>query len=355
MATVMAGSSKGSVGGYAGYLMQEEKTEITLIEVKDCTVDFARDFDTTKNLYDKTDGVQFHEIVQSFAPGETSPEQAHEIGKEMLKNPKLEDFQAVVITHQDREHIHNHIVINSVSHVDGRKYQQNPKELKQIKELSNELCKERNLSYLKLENRGERYINNKEKMILKKGEISKKQELREWIKEANVKTQSLEGMKDYLKKTYDVDTKIQNKNIKFKHPEFEKFMNGKRLGANYEKGELENGIFKRQIEKETGRNTIEYPRKDGTTREPNISRNSNEINRTNIISKNEYIGSRIDESREYTTKANLEQLQDKLREIQRIDKGMDPTTKRDSIEKDRDFGDKQRDNAKKLEDYDRGR
>lgn len=332
MATVMAGSSRGSVGGYSNYLKQEEKTEITLIETKECTPEFARDFETTKNLYNKTKGVQFHEIVQSFSPGEVTPEQAHEIGKRMLESEKLKDFQAVVITHIDRDHIHNHIVINSVSHVTGEKYHQTPQELKQIKELSNELCKARNLSYLNLENRGERYINNKEKMILKTGEISKKQELREWIKEANIKTQSLEDMKDYLKKNYDVDTKIQNKNIKFKHPKLEKFMNGKRLGADYEKWELERGIFKSEIEKAERGNTIEYPR----TREQSeyISRNDNEINRTNIISKNEYIGGGADESGKYTTQADTQQLYAKLSEIRGINKEFDIDEQRRIKERD---------------------
>ena len=95
----MAGSSKGSVAGYSNYLTQEEKTDISLIETKDCTIDFARDFEITKNIQNKTDDVQLHEIIQSFSPGEVSSEQAHEIGKEMLKNPKFENFQVALVTH----------------------------------------------------------------------------------------------------------------------------------------------------------------------------------------------------------------------------------------------------------------
>jgi len=322
----MTSSSKGSVAGYGNYLLQEEKTEITLIETKSCTTDFVRDFAITKNLNGKTDGVQFHEIVQSFSPGEVTPKQAHEIGQQMLKDKKFENFQVVLVTHKDREHIHNHIIINSVSYVDGKKYQQNKHDLKAFKEHSNALCKERGLSYIDLSKKAERYINQKENKIFKSGEISKKEELRDFIKEAREVSTNLEDLKDYLKIKHGVETKIQNKNIKFKHPDLKNFVNGKRLGAEFEKGALKDGICGQHKEKE--RTIIEPRRAEKERTIDYTTRDGNKSNVGHTVSEDENIRSGIDESREHTIKTDVGQLHEQLQQIRGIDKKFNPEEQR---------------------------
>ena len=79
-----------------------------------------------KERWGKTDGIQGFHVVQSFAPGETTPELAHRIGVEFVERC-FPDFQAVVGTHLDKHHIHNHVVLNSVSYVDGHKYHSSQK------------------------------------------------------------------------------------------------------------------------------------------------------------------------------------------------------------------------------------
>lgn len=79
-----------------------------------------------KERWGKTDGIQGFHVVQSFAPGEATPELAHRIGVEFVERC-FPDFQAVVGTHLDKAHIHNHIVLNSVSYVDGHKYHSSQK------------------------------------------------------------------------------------------------------------------------------------------------------------------------------------------------------------------------------------
>ena len=76
---------------------------------------------STKERWDKTDGIQGFHLVQSFAPGEATPELAHRIGVELVETC-FPGYEAVVGTHLDKQHIHNHMVINSVSCLDGRKY-----------------------------------------------------------------------------------------------------------------------------------------------------------------------------------------------------------------------------------------
>ncbi len=94
------GGSKGGTGGLEGYLKKEGKTEEKLMYGKDCDVkDFAKDFQITKELYEKTTGRQHTHFIQSWRPGEVTAKQANEIGQEFLKHEKFNGFQAVVITH----------------------------------------------------------------------------------------------------------------------------------------------------------------------------------------------------------------------------------------------------------------
>ncbi len=138
------GGSKGGTAGLEGYLKKEGKTEEKLMYGKDCNVkDFAKDFQATKELYEKTTGRQHTHFIQSWRPGEVTAKQANEIGHELLKHEKFNGFQAVVITHIDRENIHNHIVINSVNLETGKKFQQSKSELETLKDFSNKI----NLKY----------------------------------------------------------------------------------------------------------------------------------------------------------------------------------------------------------------
>ena len=138
------GGSKGGTGGLEGYLKKEGKTEEKFMYGKDCDVNnFAKDFQVTKELYNKTDGRQHTHFIQSWRPGEVTAKQANEIGQEFLKHEKFNGFQAVVITHIDRENIHNHIVINSVNLETGLKYHQTKQEYQILKDFSNQI----NLKY----------------------------------------------------------------------------------------------------------------------------------------------------------------------------------------------------------------
>lgn len=149
MASIKITSAKSGTVGLEKYLKQEEKTESLLMYGKDCDIDnFAKDFKGTKELYGKTEGRQHYHIIQSFNPGEVSPEQAHEVGEKLAESKEFQDFQVAVITHKDKEHIHNHIIVNAVSLETGKKYISDNKSLYNIRDLSDNLCKERGLSII---------------------------------------------------------------------------------------------------------------------------------------------------------------------------------------------------------------
>ena len=77
----------------------------------------------TKKRFHKTGGVQGYHLIQSFAEGEVIPELAHLIGLELAEQLLKGQFEAVITTHLNTSHYHNHIVFNSVSMEDGHKYQ----------------------------------------------------------------------------------------------------------------------------------------------------------------------------------------------------------------------------------------
>ena len=76
-----------------------------------------------KKRFGKEDGTIAYHGYQSFAPGEATPEIAHQIGVELARRLWGERYQVVVATHLDKaNHLHNHFVLNTVSFVDGKKY-----------------------------------------------------------------------------------------------------------------------------------------------------------------------------------------------------------------------------------------
>ena len=100
----------------------------------------------TKQRYGKEDGYIAWHGYQSFKPGEVTPEQCHALGEELARQMWGDRFQVIVTTHLDKEHLHNHFCINSVSFKDGGKYNFSKKELNRLRDTSDRLCREYGLS-----------------------------------------------------------------------------------------------------------------------------------------------------------------------------------------------------------------
>ena len=102
----------------------------------------------TKEAKNNRDGVQYYHIIQSFKPGEITPELALEIAQAFAKE-HLADYEVVIGVHVDKEHIHAHMIFNSVNLVTGRKYHSNTKSYyQQIRTISDKLCREHGLSVI---------------------------------------------------------------------------------------------------------------------------------------------------------------------------------------------------------------
>lgn len=102
----------------------------------------------TKKRFGKESGILAHHAYQSFKPGEVTPKLAHKIGVETAKKMWDDKYEVIVATHMGSHAIHNHILINSVSFVDGKKYNGNKENYKRFREVSDELCREYELSVI---------------------------------------------------------------------------------------------------------------------------------------------------------------------------------------------------------------
>jgi len=108
-----------------------------------------------KRRFGKETGTVAYHGYQSFAPGEATPEMAHEIGLQLAQQLWGEKYQVVVATHLDKEsHLHNHFVLNTVSFVDGIKYHRTARDYHNMQNASDALCREYGLSVIEKPTRG---------------------------------------------------------------------------------------------------------------------------------------------------------------------------------------------------------
>lgn len=202
--------ARGSCNDSLNYITKEEKTEQNLVYTKDCSEDnFKKDFEETKQIWNKTEGRQYFHLVQSFEKEDyVTLDKAHEIGKKFIENnPQFKDFQIVMATHQDKDHIHNHFVINSVGLDEGKKFQMYKADLKQCKELSNEICRDYGFKELdlkidkekNLQENTERYSLT-EKALVENDKTSWKNELRKKLDNCLEFSRDFEEFKENLKK-----------------------------------------------------------------------------------------------------------------------------------------------------------
>lgn len=134
-----------------GYAANRSKTEQSCYETAfACTLESAfADMRHTKERWHKTGGVQGYHLVQSFAADEITPELAHRIAQELADRVLGGRYEYITGTHLNTGHIHSHIVWNSVSRLDGKKYHSNGKSyVMEIRAVSDELCKKYGLSII---------------------------------------------------------------------------------------------------------------------------------------------------------------------------------------------------------------
>ena len=150
MAVTKILARRGGLAQAIAYVVNGDKTEEqVLTAAQGCSLGSAcAEMQDAKIRWNKTDGVQLYHIIQSFRPGEITPGLALEIAQEFVRE-HLPGYQAVIGIHTDREHIHAHIVFNSVNQLTGEKYHSNARSYyQQIRAISDRLCREYGLSVI---------------------------------------------------------------------------------------------------------------------------------------------------------------------------------------------------------------
>lgn len=151
MATTKVKSIKTNLNRTIKYILNPSKTDNQLYTgAFNCTPNNATQFmKDTKSKFNKKDGRLGYHLIQSFKPGEVTPELAFNIASEFAFQYLSNKYEVVFSTHVDRDHIHNHIVWNSVSCMDGYKYHADKNEYSdRIRKISDDLCKDNNLSVI---------------------------------------------------------------------------------------------------------------------------------------------------------------------------------------------------------------
>ena len=245
-----------TAGGMKNVLNYVSRKEKTISEDKrfvtgiNCSPETALDEMTaTKNLYHKPDGRLYYHLVQSFPSGyEIEPELAHKIAVELAEKA-FGKYECVVATHIDREHIHSHLVLNSVSFEDGKKYHSNKESVEELMKLSDEICQHYGVHVLnapkKKMNRD--YLSDSEYRSAKRGESFKWElmnVINQVMKQAKSKKQFCYLMKQ---QGYNVRWEDNRKYITYTCPNGRRCRDNKLHGERYRKENMEYEFETRRI------------------------------------------------------------------------------------------------------------
>lgn len=314
MAIIKAISSKANLKRIINYITNDKKTDINLITGKDCMAESSlQEMQYTKELYKKTNGRQYIHLIQSFSPEDkVTKEEVHSLGLKLAE--RFTGHQVLIATHIDREHTHNHLVINSVNFEDGRKIQMSKKDLQDIKDFSDKLCIEMDLPVIEKTDKSS-YMNTKQYGVAQKGDSWKFKLINAidtCIQNSNTKNEFIKNMN---KLNYRVNWTDTRKYITYTTPEGMKCRDNKLYDNKYTKGEMENGFagIKTKKSNSKGITSSATNNKDGLfSNRTTYTRRYIQVEGTN---KSQYFG-----NKQYY-KGNKTRFQGKSDQITKSDKG----------------------------------
>lgn len=241
--TVKGAEAAGSLEEAIDYALNREKTEqMVFVDSIGCICESAyADMVSTKERFHKLEGVQGYHLIQSFASGEVTPELAHLIGQELADQVLKGRFEAVITTHLNTSHYHNHIVFNSVSMADGGKYHSNSQSYyEEVRRLSDGLCRKYGLSVIQTsDGKGKPYAEWKaEQENRATWRTGIRMDIREAVQDSFTWNQFVSQM-EY--KGYE--WKLNRKYIALRAPGMERYVRLKSLGKNYSESAVREWIL----------------------------------------------------------------------------------------------------------------
>ena len=244
---------KATVGKSVEYICNPDKTDnYRLVSTFSCARKTAEfDFRSALSKTGQKDRNMAYHIIQSFSPGEVSEEEAHRIGMELADRFLKGDYSYVIATHTDKNHCHNHLIFCAADNTRHKKYNECTKNYYLLRKISDELCKEHNLSVIPpSKNKGKTYTEWK---AIRDGN-SWKEKMRQDIDIAIKEADSYEKfLKVIREKGYEVKgEKLEGNTLKyisFRAKGYKRFVRGsvRSLGAKYTREEIFRRIKEREI------------------------------------------------------------------------------------------------------------
>ncbi|WP_455015901.1 relaxase/mobilization nuclease domain-containing protein [Oribacterium sinus] len=236
------------------YITDTKKTdEQILVSTNECHPTSAHTQFLKRREEQNTRGnVLARHLIQSFLPGETTPEMAHQIGLELCEKILKGEYEFILSTHIDKGHIHNHIIFNNVNMATGKCYQSNKRSYHQIRYQSDKLCKEYNLSVIdeyyerfkkKYKTNGKSWYENEQA----KNGSSWKSKLQFDIDRMIAQSKD---WAEFIQKMTELGYEIKyGKHIAFKQKGKERFTRAKTIGEDYTEERLKERILENASQK----------------------------------------------------------------------------------------------------------
>ena len=194
--------------------------------------------------------VKAYEYVQSFSPddcqGRLSPELIHQLGLEFA-NRFFSEVPCLVVTHTDRDHLHNQFLIGNVNITTGKCLQLNARSLKEMKLFSGEQCRQHGLTASIFEDGKKKAVHKRsdaEHLMKSQGKVPVKDQLYEQIRAAitSPEVNSFDDFLQLLSGSHGITCRVSGNTISFKHPELSRPVRGTRLAADLTREGIEMGI-----------------------------------------------------------------------------------------------------------------
>ena len=260
MAVTKIKAIRGTLSKALAYISNPDKTEDKLlISTYGCASETAaQEFEWTRRIAEqkgmKPVRIIARHVIQSFDVGEVTPELAHEIGKQFADEILGGKYEYVLTTHTDKNHVHNHLIFNTVDFVDHHAYKSYKKIYYDMREVSDRLCKENGLSVIPpSQNKGMGY---KEYAEAKRG-TSWKQKLKQTIDRFVIVAKDYD---EFLKLMQEAGYEIKTgKYISFRAEGQERFTRSKTIGENYTEERIREriqGRNPRKLQRQSDRSSI---------------------------------------------------------------------------------------------------
>ncbi len=228
------------------YILDDKKAELVQSRYLDDSRSYVEQFKETANLWEKaqtSESRKYYHFKLAFDIADNqkglTPQKVMEM-TEKLVDKCFPNSECVMSVHTDKEHLHSHIIVNSVCFDTGKMLQISPQKYTRMKDYVNQISEQYGFSVVDFRKPSKVRQSTAERQIISKGGTSWKEELREVIDLAKRNTSNMVDFENFLNNYGVTLSRNTEKSISYLHPEKKQAIRGERLGADYTKGAILN-------------------------------------------------------------------------------------------------------------------